>query len=446
MRCTRRIATSLALAALLLATRHAPVQAAYEDEAGAGRADDTLRVDLRRAFRMAVEGSYGVRSAQAQVERALGSRLTVTETLLPSISPLLRFTKHRDLLQNTEGAFLDVDKQAARSGAGLLFSWRPSEIIFHRAAASAEVAAAAAGVTNSRREALWEAARRYVALASSEESVETAERLLGVLEQVAGQVRARVRLGLGSELDQLRLQAQVDQQRQAVARARVEREAAQGQLAVSLGLSPSRPIKTAGLTTLPIPEPTSLPGAIAEALSRRTDLAAARSTASSARHTKAGWSYGRLLPDLSAEVSPGFLGPSFGDQRSTYDATFLLSWTVGPGGWLDPGRLETASSEAELADIRVREVEARIVEEVREAHSSASAATEVETAADSAATLVDRVLELTRERDQRGLAGPYELVQATEAWLRSSSDLIRARAEVVLARLHLELVLERGEP
>ncbi len=443
---TRWIVTSVALAALALATVRALAHAAYEDDLGSGRADDTLRVDLSQAYRMALEGSFGVRSAQAHVERAHGNRLTVTETLLPSISPVLRFTKHRDLLQNTEGAFLDVDKQSARSAASLLLSWRPSEIIFHRAAAAAEVAAAAASATNSRREALWEAARRYVALASSEESVETAEHLLGILEQVAGQVQARVRLGLGSELDQLRLLAQVEQQRQAVARARVEREAAQGQLAVSLGQSPSRPVKTAGLAQLPVTEPATFPGAVAEALSRRADLTAARATASSARHTKKSWSYGRLLPDLGAEVSPGYLGPNFADQRSTYDASFFLSWTLGPGGWLDPGRLETTSSEVELADIRVREVEARIVAEVREAYAAASTATELETAADSAATLADRALKLTRERDQRGLAAPYELVQATEAWLRSSSDLIRERAEVALARIRLDLVLERGEP
>ena len=63
----------------------------------------------------------------------------------------------------------------------------------------------------------------------------------------------------------------------------------------------------------------------------------------------------------------------------------------------------------------------------------------------TAAEAAEKVLNLTRDRYQRGLSAPYELVQATDSWLRSSSELFRARAEAALAHLRLELVMERQE-
>lgn len=406
--------------------------------------EDTLRIDLTQAYGMTLRGNFNVKEADANLDRARGSQLAVSEAILPSINLVFRFTKHRDLLQNTEGQFLNVDKQSARSGAGLLLAWRPSEIIFRRAAAGADVRAAEANSAASRRDALWETARRYVALASAEERIEISQRQLEALTSVEEQTAARVRLGLSSDLDRLRLQEQVERQREELIRARVEREAAIGQLALAIDQPPSRPLETRGL---PAADTSWVPysEAVAEGLSRRSDLAAARATASSARHMRTSWSYGRLLPDLGAEVSPGFLGPTFGDRQRTFDTNIYLGWTIGPGGLFDPGRLRTARSDVDLADIHVAETEARITAEVREAFAAATTANDLESAASRAAEAAEQVLTLTRDRDRRGLTTPYELIQATDAWLRSSRELIQARAEAALARIRLKLVLERGE-
>lgn len=406
--------------------------------------EDTLRVDLINAYRMTLRGNFNVKEADANLDRARGSRLAVSEAILPSINPVFRFTKHRDQLQNTEGHFLDVDKQSARSGASLLLTWRPSEIVFRRAAAGADVRAAEASSAASRRDALWETARRYVALASAEEWVENSQSQLEALTEVEEQTTARVNLGLSSDLDRLRFQEQVEHQREELIRARVERESASGQLALAIGGSPSRPLKTAGFPAADSSR-SVYSESVAEALSRRSDLVAARATASSARHIRTGWSYGRLLPDFGAELSPGFLGPTFGDRQRTFDANVYLGWTIGPGGLLDPGRLRTAGSDVDLADIHVAETEARITAEVREAYAAAMTADDLEAAARRAADAAEQVLALTRDRDKRGLTAPYELIQATEAWLRSSRQLIQARAEAALSRIRFKLVMERGE-
>lgn len=412
--------------------------------AGADEGRDTLRVDLAQANRMTLQGGFIVQAAGALVDRARGSQLAVTETVLPSISPVFRYTGHRNLLQNTQGDFLNVDKHSVRSGASLLLAWRPSEIVFRRNAAASDVRAAEAGGVASRREALWETARRYVSLASAEETEEQARHLLAALTEVVDQTTARVKLGLSSELDRLRLENQVESQRENLIRARVEREAAMGQLALALGQSSSRPLETVGFPVAGAPRP-ALPAAVAEAQARRSDLVAARATAASARHVRTSLSYGRLLPDIGAEVSPGFLGPDFSDRERTFDASVYVSWTIGPGGLFDLARLRTSGSDVDLADIRVRETEARIAAEVREAYAAASTADDLEAAADRAATAAQQVLQLTRDRDRRGLSAPYELVQATDVWLRSSSDLIKTRAEAALARIRLGIVMELQE-
>ncbi len=444
MKLERRIVMLAALGALVPHVAHPGEPSGPAPSQAPSVVEDTLRLDLATAFHMTLHDNFNVQAADARLDRARGSRLAVSETVLPSVSPALRYAKHRDLLQNTEGRFLDVDKQSARSGASLLLAWRPSDIVFRRAAAGADVRAAEASGVASRRDALWETARRYVALASAEESVENAQRLLAALTEVEEQTTARVKLGLSSELDRLRLENQVERQRESLIRARVEREAATGQLDLALGQSPARPLKTGGLPAADA-SPATLAGAVAEALSRRSDLVAARAAASSARHLRTSWSYGRLLPDLGAEVSPGFLGPTFGDPQRTFDANVYLSWTIGPGGLIDPGRLRTAGSDVDLADIHVRETEARITAEVREAYAAAMMADDLEVAAGHAADAAERVLRLTRDRDQRGLTAPYEVIQATDAWLRSSRDLIQAQAEAALARIRFKLVMERGE-
>ncbi len=422
----------------------APHSGYPQSSAGIDGVEDTLDLDLTQAYRMTLDGNFSVKGADVNLDRARGSQLAVSEAILPSINPVFRFAKHRDLLQNTEGQFLNVDKQSARSGAGLLLAWRPSEIIFRRAAAGADVRAAEANSTASRRDALWETARRYVALASAEEQIEISQRQLEALTSVEEQTAARVKLGLSSDLDRLRLQEQVERQREELIRAHVEREAAIGQIAFAIGQPPSRPLKTQGLPSADTSR-VLYSEAVAEALSRRSDLAAARATASSARHMQTSWSYGRLLPDFGAEVSPGFLGPTFGDRQRTFDANVYLGWTIGPGGLFDPGRLRTARSDVDLADIHVAETEARITAEVREAFAAATTAHDLESVAGRAAEAAEQVLTLTQDRDRRGLTTPYELIQATDAWLRSSRELIQARAEAALARIRLKLVLERGE-
>ena len=408
----------------------------------AGAPDDTLRIDLLEAYRIARAGSWSVRAAGAKVNRAEGNRLAAREALAPAVSPAFRFTTHRDRLQNTEGEFLDVDKQSARSGASLLLAWSPSEIIWKGAAASAEVEAVEASAAATERDAMWETARRYVSLASAEESLNIAARLLATLEQLESEVASRVSLGLSAEVDRLRVQNQAERQRAELVRARVAREGAMAQLAFALGLAAPRPIRTAGLTAVEVSE-AELPAAIEEAQGRRSDLAAARESAAAARHERSSWTYGRLLPDLGAELSPGLLGPTFDEGESTYDANVVVSWRIGPGGLFDLGRLRMSSAAVDLAEIRVSELESQIASEVREVHAAARAAAELEAAAARSAEAAAKVFELTLERDERGISAPYELVQASDAWLRSSRELTQARAEAALARARLELVLER---
>ena len=408
--------------------------------AGAGAEQDTLHLSFAEAYRLSVEESFPIKTAEARIDRARGSQLTLSETVLPSVKLAFRFNMHEDLLQNTEGEFLNVDKQSARSGPNLQLAWRPSEILFRRAAAKADVQAAKAASVTSRRDAFWETARRYVALASSEEAVRSAQDLLGVLEEVSKQTAARVKLGLSSDLDRLRLANQLERQRETLIRAQVEQDTAMGRLALALGHSTVRPLASAGL---PVADTSlsTLSDAITTALARRSDLTEARASISSSQHVRNSWSYGRLLPDLEAEVWPGFLGEDFSDRRSTFDANVQLSWTIGPGGLLDPGRLRTTNSDVRLAEIRLSETRARIIAEVREAYSAAGGADSLEAAAGRAMEAADQVLRFTRERDQRGLTVPYELVQATDSWLRSSSDFIQARAEAALARVRLRLVV-----
>lgn len=429
-----------ALVLLILASLAAPSIARSQV---AGTPGDTLRLDLYEAYRITRTGSWSVKAAGARVDRAEGNRLAAREALVPAVSPAFRFTIHRDRLQNTEGEFLDVDKQSAGSGARLLLGWSPSEIIWKGAAAGSEVEAAKANAAASERDALWETARHYVALAAAEESQDIAARLLATLEKLESEVASRVALGLSAEVDRLRVQNQVERQRAELVRAQVGREAAMARLTFALGLAAPRPIRTAGFSVAPIAEP-EITNVIEEAQERRSDLAAAREAVAAARHEHASWTYGRLLPDLGAEFSAGLLGPTFSDGQDTYDATVLVAWRIGPGGILDFGHLRMSSAAIDLAEIRASEIESQIASEVREAHAAARAAADLEAAAARSAEAAAKVFELTLERDQRGISTPYELVQASDAWLRSSRELTQARAEAALARARFELVLERS--
>src|SRR5262249_43775809 len=204
---------------------------------------------------------------------------------------------HRDRLQNTEGRFLDVDKQSARTGASVFLAWRPAEILFRRAAANSEARAAEASGVATERDVLWETARRYVGLAAAEETVRIAERTLATLQDVEGQIASRVRLGLSSEIDRLRVVNQVERQRADLARAGASREAAMAQLSFALGFATPRTLRTSGFPAASMAD-SSLQASIHEALVRRSDLAAARAAASAAGHEPSDRTYGRVLPPL----------------------------------------------------------------------------------------------------------------------------------------------------
>src|SRR5262249_7705638 len=161
------------------------------------------------------------------------------EAILPTLSPAFRFVEHRDLLQNTEGRFINVDKQSARIGAGLSMAWRPSGVIFGREAARFDAQAAREGRAAAGREVLWEVTRAYMALAAAEETASNAARTFSTLEKLQHQVASRVSLGLGAGIDSLRLAIQVERQRSQLLRARVGREDAMSKLAQVLAMPPT---------------------------------------------------------------------------------------------------------------------------------------------------------------------------------------------------------------
>ena len=170
--------------------------------------------------------------------------------------------------------------------------------------------------------------------------------------------------------------------------------------------------------------PVSEEQAVANALTRREELAQADAGvhAANAGVRLATASY---LPSLGLAVDYGFQGSdlSFGRDDDFAVASIVLSWNLSLGG-SDRARRNAAKADAERLQLRRAELEDLVRLDVRQAYDAAVVARDAIATAEARLAAARRSFELVRRRYEEGLATQVEFLDARTAF--TSADLNRS--------------------
>ncbi len=280
-------------------------------------------------------------------------------------------------------------------------------------------------------------------LAEREIEVQTAS--VELLSRELKDTTQRFDAGTMPRFNVLRAEVELANARPRLLRARNEARLARNNLANALGLD----LPQQAMEDIPLslsskleaePYAIELSDAIAQALERRSELAALRTTAALRREdvtrARAGYKPSlQLFAGYDAHNSVLHSDLGYADYGWTTGAQF--SWDIFDG-FLTHGRVQQATAGAERADIDLQDMRRRIELEVRSAHSTFLEADEVVKSEAKVLEEAEEALRLARSRNEAGTGTQLDVLSAQTALTDARLTEIRALHDYVVAKARLE--------
>jgi len=426
---------------ILIGRAAALVAAMFAGPAGAAGNDRTL--SLGEAVRMAGAGAPRTRLAAhaeaiaaagaderrgALLPRLTGSASQANRTMNPSAQGLE--------IPGQAGVIGPFDSFDARLGvAQPLLDWsawsRWRESLSGRDAARADRERAA-------EDAAVAAARAAVRLATADASVAAREADLTLAVELHALSLTRRDAGTTADIDVTRASAQVAEARSALASARHRRVLAEVALRRALGLDPAGAVTLADTLGAELARVAPVPtreAAVAVALERRPDLAAARLHERSARHglnaARAEW-----IPRLELTADAGWSGADPGDAEETRQVAVQLRWPI-VDGLAREARVARGRAAAAAAGVEVTETADAAAADVVAAWSALETGRMLEAVAAERDRLAAEEVAQARLRLEEGVSGNLDVIEAQATRVRARDAVIEARAHSALARIDL---------
>jgi outer membrane protein TolC len=312
-------------------------------------------------------------------------------------------------------------------------------------AARAEAAAAGEDVAAARADLRLEITRAFWALVTAEETTRVLQRSVDAITAQVSDLRTRFSQGLIPPNDVSSAEAQQARQRLLAAQAANQRGIAEADLRRLTGN------ETAGRLE-PDPGSAAVPAAAdshaeevatliatalharpeRRALERRVSAAREQVTAASAAWKPqiaigAGYDYARPNPRIFPRTT---------DWRTSWDASFSLSWTLWDGGRRAADRAAAAASEAAL-EARAADFDRALTFEVRQRRLELDSSVAAITAADEEVRAASDAERVVGERYRAGVATPTDVLDAQVARLQAELDRTKAVADARLAEARL---------
>jgi outer membrane protein len=265
-------------------------------------------------------------------------------------------------------------------------------------------------------------------------AVEVAQASAHQLDEQVTITEAKVRAGVLTTADLLRVRVAADNARQQGIVAQAQAEVMRVQIVTAVGLRPDEPVELAEPSAL-IGGPTPAPGSFDEALHARPEVAAARALVSSADHRRR---YGiwAMLPDIDAEGAYLRIdGQVFAPKNSAFVGV-RASWAIWEwGSSFFAARAAAHAAEAARAELegRRRQVEVEVASRNAELGAAASAVR----LAESTITSAEEAYRVTEAQVRAGAATTTDLLDAQAALTQARLNRSRARYEEAIARVNL---------
>lgn len=308
-------------------------------------------------------------------------------------------------------------------------------------AARAELLAANFAFNDTHRNIIYQVERAYYQLLNASGQEDAARASLANAQAVQQAAEDRLNNGLATLPDVLEARsatAQAEYELQAVLGTQ---EIARGDLATSLGTSPTTMIQVQPLKDLPIPDSIgdTVESAIDRALAQRPDLmqlvAEVRSTNARVKEARAAF-----YPSLNMNVKPT-ADSLFGLQQTfpwAYTAdllggiTFNLHWTVFDGG-ARRNNLARAQADVHAAEAQVNATRDQIADQVWAAYSNLNTAFRQHQSAVALLEAASKSYDAALESYNYGLRNLLDVTAAQRALAQARSADVLARTQVLAA-------------
>jgi outer membrane protein TolC len=408
--------TPLSLAdAVMIASKQAPAAAIAELET---HKVEARRQQVRSALLPSIEGTAG-ESNRTFNKNTLGFSFPSLPGLPPS----------PDLV----GPFDTAD--ARLRAAQTLFD--PADWARWRAA-GVSVEASRAERSSSNESAAHAAALAYLGALRSQallEAREADEALAVALEDLT---ESRLKAGVSPGIEVTRARTQLAAARFAVVAQRNQLDRSQIELALSLGVDPSRRFVLADSLSEALGA-SAAPGdpaaAIAFASARRPDLAAADDEVRRARAERSATQAERL-PRIDVAADWGVSGPRFGDAITTREVSVAMTLPI-LDGLRREGRVAEQTAGIDQQEVRARDLRDRVAAEITAALLDLESGRQQTALARERLALAEEEVSQARDRFTSGVAGNIEVIDAQSSLVRARETDVDARYATALARIAL---------
>jgi outer membrane protein TolC len=410
----------------------------------APRAEEMV-IDLEATLRLAGANNLEIALAREKTAEAAAKRKAARQDVfLPALTLDSPYRRHEGLTQGTDGAFVDVEKQSVAPGVRASLEVHVGETRYALLAARRRLDAGQHAEDASRQAVLLRAAEQYFDLAETFAAVRVLEDAAALSEELLKQMEARVKLGVGYQVDVLRVKTELAHQRLRLLQRREAASLASVQLVETLALEPDTALRPAEDEMAPlalVEDAPPLREMLDMAWGRRPEL---QKHSEIQEAFRADWRRARvapLFPFVRADVFAGQMGPNYGDLESSRDYQIFVGWKIGKGGLLDLGRRELYRSHLDAAEIEAEIARRRVSAEVVEARAAFLSKKEQLVLADKAVEFAEESFRLNAGRHKLGIALPLEVIQAEDALLRARLDRLAAVAALNKAQYRLKAAL-----
>jgi len=411
--------------------------AAAQEPPHAPAAAPTYPIDLPTTLRLAGAQNLDVQLAHNAVDDAHANYVSALERFLPTLAPSASYLHHSGFDQNVNGTMIDVTRHADKNGAYLTAQIPVGDAIFTSLQTHQLVAAADAGAKVQDQDSSLLAAQQYFALVSAGALVDVVTDSLRISQSYEQQLKEAVQIGIAFKGDALRVETQTERLQLDLTRARQQLRLAATQLAQTLHLQPTIALIPAEREPAPLAladlnaSPEEL---IRTALQNRPEVARSNALIAAAEDSRRGAIYGPLLPTVGGQAFAGQFNGAPGDASDAggarRDYAVGLSWTIGPGGLFDFGRIRSSGAKltaAELSDEKLRD---QIGREVVDGYTRVQSLFEQLRVARVNLNSAEETLRLTRQRKQMGVGVVLEDIQAQQELLKVRTDLVTIVTEL----------------
>ncbi len=395
----------------------------------------TYPIDLPTALRLAGAQNLDVQIAQQKLAEARANHEVARAQFFPWVSPGVGYRRHENLLQESAGHIIDVNKQVYTVGAALTAQVDIGDALYKTLAAQQLVHAADYALESQRQQSVFAAAAGYFDLVKAQAAVGVARQAVRIAGDYAGQLQQAAEAGIVFKGDVFRAQGQRDRNQLALRQAEEQQRLAAARLAQILRLN-SVVVLTPpddDLAPLSLVETnTALDSLVAQALAERPELKQGDAQLEAARKTSDGARYGPLIPALGAQAFVGGLGGGVGGATGNFgetdDYVVGLSWRLGPGGLFDRGRIRATEARVEGTRLEREKLRDEIIRQVVEAQTRLQSLADQMATAKQALTAAEQAFKLTRERKEYGVGVVLENIQAEQELTRARNDYLNVVA------------------